>query len=85
LIASLEAQVESIRTVHLLQALQNSPHCLKARDAWPVLSLSSTALQRLLPKLDELSEESPQNQILQTNYTAHAEPQTENSKEKNKI
>lgn len=60
--ASLEDHEEQIRSVHLLQALQESPHCLKAKDAWPLLSLSVIALQRLRPMLDETSDESPLQQ-----------------------
>lgn len=58
LIASLENHSESIRSAHLLQALLDTPQWLKAREAWPLLSLSQVQLQRLLPILDELSDES---------------------------
>ncbi|WP_347253585.1 type VI secretion system ATPase TssH [Leminorella grimontii] len=59
LIASLENRVESIRSAHILQALIDNPQWLKARDAWPLLSVSQVQLQRLLPILDELSDENP--------------------------
>ncbi|WP_159564222.1 type VI secretion system ATPase TssH [Budvicia diplopodorum] len=58
LIASLENHSESIRSAHLLQALLDTPQWLKAREAWPLLSLSQVQLQRLLPILDDLSDES---------------------------
>ncbi|MCD1127492.1 type VI secretion system ATPase TssH [Jinshanibacter sp. LJY008] len=59
LIASLENQADSVRSAHILQALIDNPQWLKARDAWPLLSVSQVQLQRLLPILDELSDESP--------------------------
>ncbi|GKX56756.1 ClpV1 family T6SS ATPase [Leminorella grimontii] len=59
LIASLENRVESVRSAHILQALIDNPQWLKARDAWPLLSVSQVQLQRLLPILDELSDENP--------------------------
>ncbi|SFC50606.1 type VI secretion system ATPase TssH [Pragia fontium] len=60
LIASLENQADSVRSAHILQALIDNPQWLKARDAWPLLSVSQVQLQRLLPILDELSDESPE-------------------------
>lgn len=57
--ASLEDHQEQIRSIHLLQALQESPHSLKAQEAWPLLSLSVVALKRLSPMLDETSDENP--------------------------
>lgn len=57
--ASLDDHKEQIRSIHLLQALQESPHSLKAQDAWPLLSLSVVALKRLSPMLDETSDENP--------------------------
>ncbi|XKM12798.1 Clp protease N-terminal domain-containing protein [Orbaceae bacterium ac157xtp] len=56
--ASLEDREESIRSIHILQALQELPHCLKAQEAWQLLSLSVVALQKLRPRLDEISDES---------------------------
>lgn len=73
LIASLEAQSESIRSVDLLQALQNAPQCLKAKEAWPLLSFPVIGLQRLRPRLNELSEENPQTQLLNYQDSAYRE------------
>jgi type VI secretion system protein VasG len=60
--ASLEDHEDMIRSVHILQALQNMPHCLKAPEAWPLLSLSVVSLQKLRLTLDEMSDENPSKQ-----------------------
>ncbi|MWP47927.1 type VI secretion system ATPase TssH [Gilliamella sp. Pas-s27] len=60
--ASLEDHEESIRSIHILQALQEMPHCLKAQDAWQLLSLSVVSLQKMRAQLDETSDESAVNQ-----------------------
>lgn len=67
--ASLEDHEEAIRSVHILQALQEMPHCLKAQDAWQLLSLSPVSLKKMRSKLDELSDENPINQ---SNYYSEA-------------
>ena len=59
--ASLEDHEETIRSLHILQVLQEMPQCLKAQDAWQLLSLTPISLKKLRPKLDELSDESPFN------------------------
>ncbi|WP_334321893.1 type VI secretion system ATPase TssH [Gilliamella apicola] len=59
--ASLEDHEETIRSLHILQVLQEMPQCLKAQDAWQLLSLTPVSLKKLRPKLDELSDESPFN------------------------
>ncbi|WP_409311559.1 type VI secretion system ATPase TssH [Pectobacterium sp. B1J-3] len=69
LIASLEANSESIRSAHLLQALINQPAWLQAQDAWPLLSLTSSQLERLRPLLDEQSEENPEKQQHEASMT----------------
>lgn len=61
--ASLEEHEDVIRSVHILQVLQEMPHCLKAQEAWQLLSLSPVSLQKMRAKLDELSDENPNNQI----------------------
>ncbi|CPR18705.1 type VI secretion system ATPase TssH [Brenneria goodwinii] len=62
LIASLEENDSTIRSVHLLQALLNQPSWLRASNAWPLLSLTSVQLERLRPLLDEQSDERPELQ-----------------------
>ncbi|HEN3613516.1 TPA: type VI secretion system ATPase TssH [Yersinia enterocolitica] len=60
--ASLQEDADAVRSVHLLSALINSPSLLAADAAWPLLSLSTTQLQRLLPLLDSQSDERPEVQ-----------------------
>lgn len=60
--ASLEDNEDMIRSVHILQALQKNPHCLKAQNAWQLLSLSAISLQKMRAMLDEMSDENPSNQ-----------------------
>ncbi|KGT89622.1 type VI secretion system ATPase TssH [Enterobacter cancerogenus] len=67
LVASLEENATSIRSAHLLQALITQPAWLHAQQAWPLLSLSATQLQRLRPLLDAQSEERPEQQALAEN------------------
>lgn len=63
--ASLEDQEEMIRSVHILQALVEMPHCLKAQDAWQLLSLPAVSLKKIRSKLDTVSDENP---LYQYNY-----------------
>lgn len=49
--ASSDADEASIRSGHLLQAIADAPHVLRAQNAWPLLSVSSAQVQRLLPRL----------------------------------
>ncbi len=60
--ASLEDNEDMIRSVHILQTLQEMPHCLKAQQAWPLLSLSVISLQKMRSMLDQMSDENPSNQ-----------------------
>uniref|UniRef100_UPI0011A16D0D type VI secretion system ATPase TssH n=1 Tax=Yersinia aleksiciae TaxID=263819 RepID=UPI0011A16D0D len=60
--ASLQEDADAVRSVHLLSALINSPSLLAADAAWPLLSLSTTQLHRLLPLLDNQSDERPEVQ-----------------------
>ncbi|HTH60793.1 MAG TPA: type VI secretion system ATPase TssH [Paraburkholderia sp.] len=46
-----------IRSAHLLQALADAPHLLRAREAWPLLTLSAAQVQRLVSALDLSSAE----------------------------
>ncbi|SFU23736.1 type VI secretion system ATPase TssH [Paraburkholderia aspalathi] len=57
--ASLEAGATSIRSAHLLAALADAPHLLRAPDAWPLLSVSAAQIERLRPELDRVSVEAP--------------------------
>ncbi|MGF6775418.1 type VI secretion system ATPase TssH [Paraburkholderia sp. GAS334] len=48
---------QPIRSANLLQAVADAPHVLRATDAWPLLSVSSTQIQLLLRELDRYSVE----------------------------
>lgn len=60
--ASLQENAEAVRSTHLLAALIATPSLLTADAAWPLLSLSTTQLHRLLPLLDNQSDERPEVQ-----------------------
>ena len=60
--ASLDDDIEHLRSAHLLAALVESPHLLECEAAWPLLSLSNAQMRHLLPLLDQSSEERPQAQ-----------------------
>lgn len=55
--ASLEGDSPSIRSAHLFAALADAPHLLRAPDAWPLLSVSATQIERLRGELDRVSVE----------------------------
>ncbi|AKC68523.1 type VI secretion system ATPase TssH [Pandoraea oxalativorans] len=42
---------QPVRSANLLQAIVDAPHVMRTRDAWPLLSLSSAQIGRLLPRL----------------------------------
>ena len=46
-----------IRSAHLLAALAENPHLLRAPDAWPLLTVSAVQIERLLPEFDAVSPE----------------------------
>jgi type VI secretion system protein VasG len=53
--ASLEEGPPAIRSAHLLAALVETPSLLRAPDAWALLSVSATQIERLKPELDRVS------------------------------
>lgn len=57
LMASLQGEVETLRSAHLLSALRETPELLECDAAWPLLSVGYTQIERLLPVLDEQSQE----------------------------
>ncbi|MGV8916519.1 MAG: type VI secretion system ATPase TssH [Pseudomonas sp.] len=57
--ASLQENIDSLRSVHLLSALLATPSLLASDAAWPLLSVSATQLSRLGPLLDSQSDERP--------------------------
>ncbi|KVT96165.1 ClpV1 family T6SS ATPase [Burkholderia ubonensis] len=62
--ASSETEEATIRSGNLLQAIVDTPHVLRAQNAWPLLSVSSAQIQRLLPRLAHRSSESQPQQYL---------------------
>ncbi|WP_339492607.1 MULTISPECIES: type VI secretion system ATPase TssH [unclassified Pseudomonas] len=60
--ASLDDDYDRLRSAHLLGALMDTPGLLVCAEAWPLLSLSETQLQRLFVLLDQTSEERPEVQ-----------------------
>lgn len=60
--ASLQENADAVRSAHLLAALISTPSLLAAEAAWPLLSLSTIQLHRLLPLLDNQSDERPEVQ-----------------------
>ncbi|KVZ83304.1 type VI secretion system ATPase TssH [Burkholderia ubonensis] len=46
-----------IRSGHLLQAVVDAPHVLRTQRVWPLLSVSSTQIRRVLPRLGRRSSE----------------------------
>ncbi|CAB3723684.1 Protein ClpV1 [Paraburkholderia phenoliruptrix] len=61
--ASAGESAQPIRSANLLQAIVDAPHVLRATDAWPLLSISSTQVQRLLRDLDRQSAEGARQDV----------------------
>jgi type VI secretion system protein VasG len=53
--ASFEGDQPAIRSAHLLAVLADSPHLLRAPDAWQLLSVSAVQIERLMPELNRVS------------------------------
>jgi type VI secretion system protein VasG len=53
--ASFEGNRPDIRSAHLLAVLADSPHLLRAPDAWQLLSVSAVQIERLMPELNQVS------------------------------
>ncbi|RUT37604.1 type VI secretion system ATPase TssH [Pseudomonas sp. PAMC 29040] len=58
--ASLDGNHDTLRSVHLLGALLETPGLLACEAAWPLFSISAGQLQQLSGLLDQHSEERPQ-------------------------
>lgn len=75
--AASDADDTPIRSGNLLQAIVDVPHVLRTQHAWPLLSVSSTQIRRLLPRLAHRSCESEQPQEAEADDqpdTSSAEP-----------
>ncbi|EIC86601.1 type VI secretion system ATPase TssH [Serratia sp. M24T3] len=62
LTASLQDNAKHIRSIHLLKALVSQPQLLRSEGTWPLFSLSSAQITRLLPLLNQQSDERPELQ-----------------------
>lgn len=68
--ASLEDPSGTIRSAHLLAVLAETPHLLHAPEAWQLLSVSATQIERLLPELDRVSVEATAATIISGHVSA---------------
>lgn len=85
-IASLDEDIEHIRSVHLLSAMTQQPSLVPNDNLWLLMALSAAQLQRLRPMLDAQSDERPDVQLLAThNHSlSHETPSDANEAEKAK-
>ncbi|AOI95829.1 type VI secretion system ATPase TssH [Burkholderia sp. LA-2-3-30-S1-D2] len=60
----------TIRSGHLLQAIVDAPHVLRTQRAWPLLSIPSVQIRRVLPRLGRLSCENAVHEPVSTRETA---------------
>ncbi|WP_296224958.1 type VI secretion system ATPase TssH [Ralstonia sp. UBA689] len=76
--AAFETDDTAIRSGHLLRAIVDAPHLLRAQNAWPLLSISSPQIQRLLPRLShrscESAPEAPQDASGEPKASAASQP-----------
>jgi type VI secretion system protein VasG len=59
----------TIRSGHLLQAIVDAPHVLRTQRAWPLLSISSVQIRRVLPRLGRRSCENAVDEPVSTHET----------------
>lgn len=69
----------SIRSAHLLAALAEAPHLLRAPDAWALLSVSPAQIEHLRAELDRISIEAPSAAHTQTSTISSVIPGTVNN------
>ncbi|RQR19617.1 type VI secretion system ATPase TssH, partial [Burkholderia sp. Bp9143] len=67
----------TVRSGNLLQAIVDAPHVLRAQNAWPLLSISSAQIERLLPRLAhrscENAPEEPDAEVIESASAAQSE------------
>lgn len=63
-VASLDENIEHIRSVHLLSAMVQQPSLVTNDELWPLLTLSESQIRRLRPLLDAQSDERPEAQAI---------------------
>lgn len=79
-IASLDEDIEQIRSVHLLTTMTRHPILVQLDALWPLMTLGETQLQRLRPLLDAQSDERPEvQQLAAHNHTAENNLDHENN------
>lgn len=67
----------SIRSAHLLAALADHPHLLRAPDAWGLLAVSAAQIERLIPELDAVSAEARAQAVAVDHATPSGSPVAE--------
>ncbi|SCU74078.1 Protein ClpV1 [Cupriavidus necator] len=72
--ATAPGQGKSIRSAHLLAALAEAPYLLRAPDAWPLLSVSATQIERLMHELDGISVEAAAPAVSGRGESTKADP-----------
>lgn len=78
-IASLDEDIEQIRSVHLLHTMTKQPALVPLDALWPLMTLGETQLQRLRPLLDAQSDERPEIQQLASHNHLPEAPLTQNN------
>ncbi|AWV03401.1 type VI secretion system ATPase TssH [Burkholderia sp. JP2-270] len=53
----------TIRSGHLLQAIVDAPHVLRTQRVWPLLSVSSAQIRRVLPRIGRRSSENASDEM----------------------
>ncbi|UXU90388.1 type VI secretion system ATPase TssH [Burkholderia sp. S-53] len=73
----------TIRSGHLLQAIVDAPHVLRTQRAWPLLSVSSAQIRRVLPRIGRRSSENAPDETTSqpitsptVDHASHAETET---------
>jgi ATPases with chaperone activity, ATP-binding subunit len=79
--ASAVGDMPTIRSSHVLQALVDAPHCMRATDAWPLLSISAAQIQRLAAVIDRQSVEANDDTTPGTPDSNTPEPEQTSSRE----
>jgi len=71
--SSADADNPAIRSGHVLQAIADAPHVLRTPKTWQLLTVSSTQIQRMLPRLGKRSCENP----IEASEAVQGEPATQ--------
>ncbi|BAN26168.1 type VI secretion system ATPase TssH [Caballeronia insecticola] len=74
-LASREDIDGTIRSAHVLRAIIDAPHVMRTQDTWPLFSLTSAQIERLLPRLGRSTCENAPAQEDEEEDEAQTEPQ----------